>query len=458
MTSPSTKAVQDEIRTEPDQPAGLLERSGQLAMLAEHLDAVTQTGSGRLVLVAGEAGVGKTALLRRFCDEHLDSTSVLWGACDALFTPRPLGPFFDVATATGGELEELVESGGRPHEIATALMRELDARAPTILILEDAGWADEASLDVLRLVGRRIDRMPALAAVSYRDDELDRDHPLRVVIGELATSRGVHRLKVEALSAAGVAALAEPTGVDPNDLYRKTGGNPFFVTEALAAGEETVPSTVRDAVLARAARLTPDARKLLEAVAVVPPQAELWLLEGIASDALDGLEECLGSGMLTANAGRVAFRHELARLTVEDSLPPNRALALHRRVLAALLRPPEGAPDLTAVAHHAEAAGDAKTVLRFAPAAGERAQSLGANREAAAQYARALRFAKGLPPDVLGDLLERRAYTCYITGSIDEAFEAQERGAPVLPEARRSSPRGRLSALTLAPAPVRRPK
>jgi DNA-binding CsgD family transcriptional regulator len=405
----------------------LLERARELSMLGECLEAVQRRSRGRVLLIGGEAGVGKTALLRRFRDDCPGGARFLWGACDALFTPRPLGPFVDIAESTGGELEELMETGARPYELAAALMRELRTRSPTVLVLEDVHGADEATLDVLRVLARRVEALPALVLASYRDDELDRGHPLRVALGELATGGATDRMKVAPLSAAAVAKLAEPLGVDAEELYRKTSGNPFFVTEALAAGADEIPHTVRDAVLARAARLSPAARTLLDAVAVVPPQAELWLLESLADDAVDRLEESLSSGMLASVSGGVAFRHELARLAVEESLPPNRGLELHRKALRALEDPPGGAPDLARLAHHAEAAGDANAVLEFASAAGAHAASVGAHREAAAQYARALRFAEGLGLFPRAELLERRAYACFLSDQLDEAIHAQER-------------------------------
>jgi AAA ATPase domain len=313
--------VQTSESASAQRPDELLERSRHVAALDESFAAVRGGAAGRLVFVGGEAGVGKTALVRRFCENHR-SDRILWGACDPLFTPRPLGPFVEIAEAAGGELEELVTSGARPHEIAAALIRE--CRNPTIVVVEDVHWADEASLDVLRLMARRIATVRGFALVTYRDDELDRIHPL------------------ERLSAEAVAALAAPHGVDADDLYRKTGGNPFFVTEILASGDSEIPDTVRDAVLARAVRLSPAARALLEAVAITPPQSELWLLERLAPDAIEGLEECLGSGMLTADKSGIAFRHELARLAVEESLAPDRTLALHRRALEALVVPQFG--------------------------------------------------------------------------------------------------------------------
>ena len=375
--------------------------------------------------------MGKTALLRRFAEACDQSVRILWGGCDPLFTPRPLGPLLAVAESAGGELEHVVQNGVLPHELVAALARELRAWAPSVLVLEDVHWADEATLDVLRLLGRRVDSVPALVVASYRDDELSRAHPLRIVLGELATNQAVTRLTLAALSPTAVARLAGPHGVDSDELYRKTGGNPFFVVEALATGGDQVPDTVRDAVFARAARLSARASELLEAVSIVLPQAELWLLEALAGRAIDGLDECLASGMLTSVAAGVAFRHELARIAVEDSVGPARRVELHRRVLRALVAPPTGTRDLARLAYHAEAAGDADAVLRFAPAAAAGAASLGAHREAAAQYARALRFGGRLAAGERAELLEDRAHECYLTDQYDDGIAALEQALDI---------------------------
>jgi DNA-binding NarL/FixJ family response regulator len=409
-----------------DRPSELLERADALAALASWLAAVEREGVGRLAFVGGEAGVGKTALVRRFSDELAGSARVLWGACDPLFTPRPLGPLLDIAQMTAGELDEVVVSAAKPHEVTAALVREMRLRRPTVVVLEDMHWADEATLDVLRLLARRVESVAALVIVTYRDDEFERAHPLRIVLGELATSETVGRLKLAALSPTAVRQLAGPHAVDADELYRKTSGNPFFVVEALAAGAEEIPGTVRDAIFARAARLSPSAKRVLEAVAVVPPQAELWLLQALAEEAIDGLDECLMSGMLTSEPAGVAFRHELARLAVEESIAVNRRVELHRQALAALTDPPGGGRDLARLAHHAEAAGKVDAVLQFAPAAAARAEALGAHREAAAQYARALRFGDRLPVAERAELLDRRSRECYLTDQYDEGIAALE--------------------------------
>jgi DNA-binding CsgD family transcriptional regulator/tetratricopeptide (TPR) repeat protein len=402
----------------------LLERSESLSALGEALADVRESGRGRLLFVGGEAGVGKTTLLRRFSDQHAGSARVLWGACDPLTTPRPLGPFLDIAEATGGDLEELVGGGARPHAVAAALMRELRASRPTVLVLEDAHWADEATFDILRLLGRRIGELPALVLVSYRDDELDRLHSLRIVLGELASGEMVRRLKVEPLSPEAVAQLAELHRMDAVELYRRTGGNPFFVTEVLAFGDVDIPPTIRDAVLARCARLSSAARALLDAVAIVPSRAEVWLLEALAGDAVERVDECLTSGMLTTAEEGVGFRHELARLAVEDSLAPNRKVALHRAALRAFAERARETPDPARLAHHAEAGADAGAVVEFATAAGEQAAAQGAHRQAAEQYARALRFGDSLALERRAELLSRLSEEHYLADAEDEALAA----------------------------------
>src|SRR6516165_3255992 len=401
--------------------AGLLERSVQLSSLGGAL-AAAASGLGRIVLVAGEAGIGKTALLRRFCADVDGSARVLWAGCDPLFTPRPLGPVLELAGVLGGEVAARAADGARPYDVAVALLRELEA-GPSVLVLEDVHWADEATLDVIRLAGRRIGDVPALLVLSYRDDGLDRSHPLRIVLGDLPGSDRVSRLALAGLSPRAVAELAGPADVDAGELHRWTAGNPFFVTEVLAAGMGLVPRSVRDAVLARAARLGGAAREALDAAAVVPGPAEPWLLDALAPAAGAGaLDECLGSGMVVLADGRVEFRHQIARQVVEESLPPGRRAGLHHAALAALAG--QAAPDLARLAHHAEAAGDIEAVLKYAPAAAERATAAGARREAAGLYARALRFAGALEPGRRAGLLERFADLAYFTGIDAEATAA----------------------------------
>ena len=400
----------------------LLERARELEALDKSLTHAL-AGPGSFVLVSGEAGIGKTALMRAFCDARCGAVRVLWGACDPLFTPRPLGPLLDVAEVAGGELAELVQAEARPHDVTMALRREL-GRQPSMVVVDDAQWADEATLDVLRLLSSRLAGVRAAVVVIYRDDELDRWHPLRILVGEIGARQATSRIRLQPFSLEAVTSLAARHGASPEELFRKTRGNPFFVTEVLAAGNPGVPPTVRDAVLARAARLSLAARELLEVVALAPSHAELWLLDRLIEGASGRLEECVAGGILTVQAGSVSFRHELARQTLEAALGEHRKASLHRAALAALAAPPAGAPDLARLAHHADAAEDDDAVLRFAPSAAARASKLGAHREAASLYARALRVAAAAPVPVRARLLEGRAAECFFMTRFEAAADA----------------------------------
>ena len=235
----------------------LLERERCLADLASWFGAALREG-GCIALVSGEAGIGKTVLLQEFSKQQRE-VRVLWGACDALFTPRPLAPLHDIARQTQGALLAALNSGANREAIFTAALDELE-RMPALVVFEDMHWADEATLDLLKYLGRRIHRTHAMLAVTYRDDEVGPRHPLRFVIGDLPRA-STHRMSLATAVRTGVAQLASQAGRPSKGLHRITGGNPFFVTEVLAAAADTVPVTVRDAVLARAVRLSAAARE-----------------------------------------------------------------------------------------------------------------------------------------------------------------------------------------------------
>jgi DNA-binding CsgD family transcriptional regulator/tetratricopeptide (TPR) repeat protein len=403
----------------------LLEREPFFDEMAAIFDGVACAG-GRAVLVSGEAGIGKTSLVEQFTEQRRNEARVLWGACDALFTPRPLGPLHDIAQQTSGALQRLLEAESQRAAIFSAFLDELQSGTqPAIAVIEDVHWADEATLDLLKFLGRRIERIPAMLIVTYRDDEVGADHPLRSVLGDLPR-KAVNRLRLRPLSEDSVKLMAERAGRRDENLYAVTGGNPFFVTEALASKGEGVPVTVRDAVLARAARLSPAARAALELVSVVPARAEKWLLEETINGAASSLDECLNAGMLRLEGETLAFRHELARLAIEDSISALRRQSLHKEVLKALsARGPEQV-ELPRLVHHAAQAGDEAAILQFAPLAARQAAALGGRREAAAHYQTARRYAGKLPAEERAQLFEGRSYECFLTGQIVEAIEARQ--------------------------------
>ena len=300
-----------------------------------------------------------------------------------------------------------------------------------MLVVEDVHWADEGTLDVVKLLARRIDALPVLALVSFRDDQLTAAAQLQIVLGELAGTVAAERRQIPPLTFDAVRSMAEASGLDAQKLYKKTAGNPFFVTEVLAATDVDVPETVRDAVLARTAQLDPAPRRLLEAAAVVPSRTELWLLEAIGGADFTALEACLGSGMLSprGRGGFVPARAGAAHRRGRDSARPARRAPPRGAAGAVGLIARAGRP--ARLSHHADAAGDVEAVLRHAPAAGERAAGLCVHREAAEQFARALRYGAALVPERRAELWERRSYECYLSAQVADAIEARRQALEV---------------------------
>jgi DNA-binding CsgD family transcriptional regulator len=393
----------------------LLERDEQLAQLRSAVDAA-RAGAGRLIVVTGEAGVGKTALVESIGDFE-GQVRVWTGSCEQLFTARPLGPLADIALAAGGRLAEVVGRAAPVHEVLPVLLDELRS-SPTLMVIEDVHWADEATLDVIALLARRIAATSGVAIITSRD-ELALDHPLRVVLGGLAAA-GVERLRLSPFSLDAVRELAVPLGFDPVELFQRTGGNPFYVTEVLATGCIELPPSVRDAVLARAAGLDPGARALLEAVAIVTGTIPLGLVSALGGEHAGRLAACLSSGMLVEARDGIAFRNDLAREAIADEIEPLRRASLHAIALRVLRA---ASADPARLAHHAEAAGDGAAVTQFAPIAAAEAAARTAHREAAAQYRRALNFSNHLDAQRRAELLELGAYEAYLIDEFDAAVE-----------------------------------
>ncbi|MCZ3386143.1 MAG: AAA family ATPase, partial [Actinomycetia bacterium] len=385
----------------------LLEREDFLALLDEYArDAAG--GNSRVVLIAGEAGVGKTALVEEFQRCRPDDRW-LWGACDGSLTPQPLAPLRDVADQLGGELAKVCRGEDLPRGTVFRLLRdELTASDElTVLVFEDVHWADEASLDLIQFLSRRVRDCRVLILTTYRDDALGRDHPLRTLLGEVGSHRWARRLSVPPLSPDAVTVLAHEHGVDGRGVYELTGGNAFFVREALASSGDQLLTSVHDAVQARICRLSPAARDLADWVAVLGPSARVTDLQQVAATSSEVLDECLASGALVGSGDTLSFRHELARAAIEASLPDHRRRSMNVAVLDVLVR--RGDVDDARLAHHAELAQDTSAVLSYAPPAAEHAAQLGAHREAAVQLERAMRWVDEAEPHLVASWRDRLA-------------------------------------------------
>jgi ATP/maltotriose-dependent transcriptional regulator MalT len=393
----------------------LLERDGELAALeAAVLDAASRRGS--VVLLAGEAGIGKSSLVDAWRQKPGADARVLVGWCDDFLTSRTLGPLRDVARDVGGGLAEAVAA----LDIAgvfDALLAELDhPLRPTVLLLEDVHWADEATLDAVRYLGRRIQRLPAVLVVTYRDDVLDPDHPLHGVLGALTGP--VHRLQLRPLTSAAVARLTSGWDVAAHEVHRLTEGNPFFVTE-IARGGDGLPASVAEAVHSRVQALAPGPRAAVELLSVVPGGAGQELVAALGLE-VDDVAAAEARGVFVVDERVVRFRHELARRAVRSSLPAATRIGHHRTVLDKLL----ASDDEAAILHHALEAGRGDVVAEHGPRAAHEAFRAGAYRQAVAHQSNVLSYSRLLEPAVHATLLEERAWSLYNLHRFDEAVEA----------------------------------
>ncbi len=408
----------------------LLERDAPRASIADTFERVC-TGEGAIVLVSGEAGIGKTSFVTDFVESQRQFARVIWGACDPLFTPRPLGPIYDIALRDFPHLLDLLDSGADWLLIAAALYKILiKATTPTIVVFEDIHWADEATLDLIKYLGRRVQQAKTLFILTYRDDEVDSRQTLRTVLGNLPAQLTT-RLHLEPLSPQAVETIARQMNRSPKGIYAATRGNPFFVTEMLrseaglipVAGD--IPVTVRDAVLARLAHLAAPARSLLELASLIPGSAELWLLDAILHPEPSVVDACVESGFLLPSGEALAFRHELARLAIAESLASSRSKALHLEVLKVLSQRSPAEISLARLVHHAAHAEDAQQVLKYGPRAAEQASSHGAHREAARYYQAAIRYQSLLSTAEQARLLDALSFEYYLTGQIDASIQVR---------------------------------
>jgi DNA-binding CsgD family transcriptional regulator len=403
----------------------LLERQEQLEALNRCFQEA-RAACGKLVFVAGEAGLGKSSLVERFVAEHRRDARTLWGACDGLSTPRALAPVHEIAAQTALLAGRVARDDDSRDWLFRVLLEDLSRpERACVVVLEDLHWADAATLDFLRFIGRRIQRTSAVFIATYREEELSADHPLRVTLGEL-TGHHVIRMRLAPLSLAAVEVLARESGRDAGLLHQTTGGNPFFVREVLASPGELVPETVRDAVLARLVRCSPATRELAELVAISPGRTETWLVESVLGPRQTAVDEAGARGLLEVQTDSIGFRHELARLATLGTIQPERARALHGQVLTTL---EEHGADPARLVHHATLAHRAAAVLEYAPLAAKEAARLGAHREAAAHLAAALRYGATLKTELRTELLDHHAHESSLANQTREAIASARAAA-----------------------------
>jgi ATP/maltotriose-dependent transcriptional regulator MalT len=391
----------------------LLERDQHLAALDDAL-AAAAAGRGRVALVSGEAGIGKTSLVRAFLERHPEAR-VLHGLCDDLSTPRALGPLLDMAGSVSSELATMLAEGAPPDQLFGLVLAELTSPpGPVILVIEDLHWADVATLDLITFLVRRLDAVPGLLVLSYRSEELDPAQPLLRVLSRVPPQAAV-RVQLEPLSLDAVRQLAAGSA---EELYRLTGGNPFFLSEVLA-NPERVPWSVADAVLTRVGRLAPVSRRLLELVAVSPGRVDRSVLDVCSPGWMIAAAEPEQRQMLEAGPTWVAFRHEIARQAVADQIPTVRSTELHRVLLDALVAHDA---DPAVIVHHAVEIGDADAIARFGLAAAQQAVRYNAHREALAHFRRVGALADRFEPGERAEMFEQWSTACVQTADMDESI------------------------------------
>ena len=413
----------------------LIERAEFLTALEKMFEEI-QLNEGHCVLISGEAGIGKTSVTKEFTRDKKRKSKVFTGTCDALFTPRPLGPLYDIllqmkvfdAQETSQVKDRLVLFNRFLQEVGSYPQS-------TIVIIEDIHWADEATLDFINFFARRITQFHCLLILTYRDDEIYHKSCLRPLLGQLPPD-SFTRLKLTPLSIEAVQDLAVKRGYSGEDVYSISGGIPFYVNEILANYSPGIPHNIKDSVLSVYGKLDEQAQHVCQILSILPTGFEIKYLERLEPLYADAIQKCLDFGILilrdlpveTEQAGDfIFFKHELYRRTIETSLSPFLRLILNKKVLDLFLESFEQKGELVRIVHHAKNANANELVVKYAPQAAMQAASLGAHVEASRLYYSAIEYYLGDDEDVLIKLYESYAYECYIINEIKDAIIYQEK-------------------------------
>jgi DNA-binding CsgD family transcriptional regulator len=411
----------------------LLERSDSLEKLKSAFEQAIM-GRGQTIFISGEAGIGKTALVRAFLRQHKDRYILMEGFCDSLFAARPLGPLFDIAPRLGKDFTEILKANGGRDLIFPAAHDALESQTrPVILFFEDIQWADEATLDFIRYLARRISQLQCLFIMTLRDTEIHNKHPYRMILGELPHTDYM-KLQLLPLSKETVGAMAEHAGRDGDEIFRLTAGIPYYVSEVLANYHNKIPETVRDSILSLYHRQFDQTRELWEKLSVIPGRVELEILKHMHTASSRVVEFCYRAGIILDDGYAISFKHDLFRNTIEESLSPHRQRELHQLAVEAMLKANGIDVPFARIVHHARLAGDIKRLQEYAPKAAREASALGSHAEATKFYQLALENTEGLSPSAQVELNEQYAYECYLTSQIGEAIRVLEFSLTLLTE------------------------
>jgi DNA-binding CsgD family transcriptional regulator len=404
----------------------LTEREHELDQLAARA-ATVRSGHGGAVMVCGESGAGKTSFVEAAFEQHRGGARLLWGACDPLSTPRPLGPLHDLGAQFSPTTRDLLATSEQPYDIFTAVFDDLRTQ-PSILVIDDLHWADQGTVDLMRFLLRRARTAPLLTVGIARDDEVGISHPLRGLLGDVARSPHAQTLVLSPLTVHAVTTLVGDRDVDPEWLHQVTGGNAFFVCEMLDHSSDhdgaDLPTTVRDAILARTADLSVPAWDLLNLLTCAPGSIPDHLLAdlGVTLPALRALDD---AKLIKRDARGVAFRHDLCRRAISSVIPPGAEPGLHRRFIEAHRAASHADPAV--LTHHALGAGERSLITAAGVDAGRAAARSGAHTQACQFFEIALERGGLLEKPVEAELLELLAAEYYLTDRLDDAISACRR-------------------------------
>jgi DNA-binding CsgD family transcriptional regulator/tetratricopeptide (TPR) repeat protein len=417
-------------------------RAEELRRLAATLDRAEQD-QPQLVLLAGDAGMGKTRLLLEFADRAQQRGSrVLVGGCvelgdiglaylpvlDALRglvdDPEEADLVAEVALTAPGLgrlLPEVARSGPtgagdgleqlQVFDAVRALLLRRSQRSPVVVVLEDLHWADRATRDLIGFLARTLRSGRVMLVAGYRSDELHRRHPLRPMLAELVRLPGVDRLELAPFSRAELAEQLEaitgvPLAADQVErIHERSEGNPFYAEQLLAAGageaDVGLPSTLADVLLVRVQGLSESAQQVLRVAAVAGRRVSHRLLAEVAgwpeAELERGLREGIGAGVLVADSatGTYAFRHALLQEAVHNELLPSEQVRLHAGYARLLAPEPEGVA--AELAHHCLASHDLVGALRASIGAAKDAEVVLAPAETLRHLSSALRLWERVP-------------------------------------------------------------
>ncbi|MFT3827867.1 MAG: AAA family ATPase [Chitinophagaceae bacterium] len=404
----------------------LIERGAFLTALQTAYEQAA-AGKGHCVFVSGEAGIGKTSLVKTFAGTVQNTSIVYQGTCDALFTPRPLAPLYDVLLQMGNELPDYNSEMADRTIFFTRVLRELmEQHKACVVVFEDVHWADEATLDFIKFLARRITQLRCLFILTYRDDELHARHPLKHTLGQLNPG-SFTRLQLLPLSQQVVAQMAIAKGYEGNDVYAISGGNPFYVNEILASYSVGIPDNIRDSILSVYYRQDEDTRHTWELLSVLPAGIAIDAVKMLEPPHVTAIEQTLETGILILKGDKIAFKHELYRRTIEMELSPFVSVALNKKILDLFRERFEQEQQVEQIIHHAKNAREQELVAQYAPIAAKQAALVGAHSEALKLYLTAIEYIRDKDGEEMIRLYEAYAYECYLTNRISEGIEYMEK-------------------------------